>query len=322
MAALAIIEKLTAKRSLPSFKALEITCVGPEFISPFDSCAVNSTALVALMGVEQGISPLGDLLYESYFDCLNFLRKKNPMGVCQVNRKHFSWDKEKMVRRFGESISQVRDLITFEEKAHIFYPPVFLSWWQESLTRFGNIRWCSDIVSAVENGIAYGLKDSYEYDFCFDARGSGIKDHCEIKENFKVVPGHFLEWDYKEENGNSWVMTIDGHNLIYHHHFSKLILGGSSEKTEVRAPCLEDLKEQISSFVKLDKKWSKILDIRKATIKTGLRTKASKRMPFLKFQKKNHLLIGGFYKNGYTLCFPVADMAITKFKESMAEERM
>lgn len=308
VSALALVDKLSQDLSL------SVQWVGPDPLSSFNNCSIHSTALVARQGIEKGISPLGDLLYDSFFKALDFFKIHNPDGVQKVVREHFDRGEEKIKRRFGAGVEKTGGYYSIKEEAFILYPPVFLKWWERRLLKNSQIHLAEDLISAIDSGVAQGLQDQYTFDFCFDCRGFGIKDHQSFKENFKVVPGHYLEWE-KDLGEISWVKTCDGHNLIYHHALKKLILGGSSEKSEVMSPTLDQLKEQIKAFVNLDPTLLDVLHLEDALIKTGMRTKASKRMPFQKLLGANQLILGGFYKNGYTLCFSSAEEALLEFRK-------
>ena len=55
-------------------------------------CSVNSTAMLARQGIERGISPLGDLLLDSYERAISFVEVNKPDGVVKAARYHIGYD--------------------------------------------------------------------------------------------------------------------------------------------------------------------------------------------------------------------------------------
>ena len=78
-------------------------------------CSLRTTSSVALQGIKKGLSPLGDLLYDSF---KTFVQKNDFYqfkSIEKVDRFHFAYDensKEKLAKRFDKI-----DSFTLEEKS-------------------------------------------------------------------------------------------------------------------------------------------------------------------------------------------------------------
>ena len=305
LAATGLVWELVTSEHRP--KSSELIWVGPRLDKrDAQNCALRSTALVARQGISSGISPLGDLLVHSY-ELAKIFFENHTTGIKKVVREHYASSEEKR-----EQLQRRFDCLDYpvKEEAYIIEPLTFLSQWHEEIkTKGPHIEMHDDLLGEAKEGIVQGLKGEYDYDILFDCRGSSLKDYNLIKDNFKKSPGHYLIWNHPDFDhslkSESWVLTIDGHNLIYHHDRDELILGGSTQKDEMISPAFDQLNDQLLAFKKLRPQFSNLY-LNEATIMTGIRSKAKKREPYIKEVTPGHFLVGGFYKNGYTLCFGVA----------------
>lgn len=319
LAAMGVIEALI-KREIDA----EILWIGPRIEDlGWANCSRNSTAVVALQGIKEDISPLGDDLVEAFHKTKEFIKVNNPSGVKRADRYHLSPDDtEKLKVRFGSLESHKILNLDFEgvyEEAFIFDPTVFLRWWYDRLEKHPHVKLVDDFIVELTASEARGLKEDYSFDFVFDARGAFVTDQLETIEKIQKVPGHYWVWEDVLDVGlNEFtVLTLFGHNLIYHHDTKRLVLGGSTEKDDISAPRLDQLHQQRAAFVSLFPNLDDVLCLKKAALFSGVRSKASKRRPTLFFQNENHLIINGFYKNGYTLCHLIGERAVERYKSTL-----
>ncbi len=305
VAALGFLDKLV-RSDLFAQDHIELTWVSAG--EGYPSCSLNSTALVALQGIKQGLSPLGDLLNKSYFTARDFLEAERPNGVYKVERYHKS-PVEKLNHRFGHLFNvQEHNLFKWpindcvKESAYIIHPSDFLSWWQELITKSfnSNSKYVNDLITELGPQVATGVKGKYPFDLCIDASGSlGLK--LGLKKSGTEALGHYLVFnnvffDDKEIN-KSFVLTTGGQNFIYQHEYRSVVFGGTDEKDEVHCPKSSALnlalKETLEDFAFLKFRGEK-------KVVSGSRHRAPRRMPqVIKEGRVIHIM--GLYKNGYTV---------------------
>ncbi len=290
----------------------------------WSNCSRNSTAVVALHGIKRGVSPLGDDLVDAFDMAYSFYEKNKPPGVSILSRFHLTGlNKEKLFQRFGhleEFEIMGKRFEGVSEKALVYEPLTFMNWWQERLLskakeRGLKIHLHQDMVTALKVGSGlevYCLGKSLQgqnVDKIVDCRGSGVNELASAQVKIKRAPGHYWLWqgrEIKEDLGEDpWIYTLNGHNLIYDAKRASLILGGSTEIEGVCAKSFIGLNEQREAFLELFGEGSsigKVLIPHKAQVFTGVRPKGQKRRPLL-LKNENHIVINGFYKNGYSLCY-------------------
>lgn len=321
LAAMGVIESLQLK-----YDDVEIDWIGPSIDDQgWPNCSRNSTAVVALHGIKEGLSPLGDDLYRAFFQTKDFIEKYRPAGVTKVSRYHVAKeDIDKLESRFGQLERHSffkRDYLCFFEDAFAFNTDVFLSWWFQKLSSHSGVTSIEDYIVDILSNEAIGLKDTYRFDKVIDARGSLFPDALRP---VKKVPGHYWLWENVDAFpiDENVVFTVNGHNLIYNKDESSLILGGSTEKDGVLAPRKEQLLKQRESFLEVFSEFEASMKIEEASLYTGTRVKGPKRMPFVFLQNENHIVVNGFYKNGYTLCHLMGQRVVESLTEVVRKKQL
>ncbi len=316
LAAMGVIESLQLK-----YETVEIDWIGPAIGDEgWPNCSRNSTAVVALHGIKEGLSPLGDDLYSAFFQTKDFIESFKPAGVTKVLRYHVVRDDaDKLENRFGQLEKHSffnRDYLCFFEEAYAFNTDIFLSWWFEKLSTHKGVTSYDDYIVDILSNEAIGLRDTYHFDKVVDARGSLFPDDLRP---VKKVPGHYWVWENVEAFPveENIVYTVNGHNLIYNKDESSLILGGSTEKDSILAPRTEQLLRQRESFLEVFPEFGASMKVEEASLKTGTRVKGPKRMPFVFLQNDNHIVVNGFYKNGYTLCHLMGQRVVERLSETV-----
>jgi hypothetical protein len=280
-------------------------------------CSWHSTAIVARQGVKTGISPLGDLLVRSFDECQHFIEKEKPEGVEKVDRLHLSSEgdgAEKLVQRFGVKASQHKLLdSTFtghHEESYLFYPGVFMPWWSNKLKK--SVAEYNELALEVTRDSESKLwlvkmqKETIKAKKVVMATGA-MRRYLNLSEEklFKEVAGQYIRWtniNYEK----SFILTLDGHNLIYRHASKELLLSGTNETTDLLLPndtifkVLAAFKERLGSFIPSTK----------AEVVCGLRQKGRGRLPVCENLGNEQYIIDSFYKNGYSFCHALGlDMA-------------
>lgn len=328
LAAMGFLEALMTKGA-PVKGGCHVQWIGPDLEDKgWGNCSRNSTAVVALHGIKRGVSPLGDDLVEAYEKALKFFKENTPSGVQKLTRFHLvKGDSEKLVQRFGliENLSVLgKELSGVQEEALVYEPEVFLSWWKERLVQgFHDLQDQSLTLSVIDDVVTQishdgmihlqGMSDNYEGDRLIDCRGSGVNELASVSLKVKRIPGHYWVWQNQElktvlgEEG--FVLTLNGHNLIYKADAAKVILGGSTEEEGMSAFSFLELEEQRKDFLKLFPQLEEVLTPSDALVFTGKRTKGPKRRPILE-RNSGTIVINGLYKNGYSLCYSFGEKAL------------
>ena len=304
-----VIESLLKKEDVTA-----VEWVGPSIEDcGWGNCSRNSTAVVALHGIKRGVSSLGDDLVEAYENTVKFIEEHNPNGVRKFERFHLcdvlsdgpkTESYQKLSQRFG-NVQELEVMGKFHfgvrEEAYVFNPLLFMNWWSDRLLENSKVSSVEDYIVSIdaEASKAFGLKENYQFQKIYDCRGASIKDAG--FEKVKKTPGNYLTWEIPQLSEDI-VLTVNGHNLILDSERKVAILGGTNEANEIEAPAIGKLEVQRDSFTRLIPELEVVLDIEKANLSVGVRPKGPKRQPFITEVSKNHIVVNGFYKNGYSLC--------------------
>lgn len=316
------------------FNSNEINCqnltiaqVFSEELAP--SCTMRSTATISLNGIEEGISPLGDLLQNSYKSFIEFYDNKKPKGIDQVSQYILASNEkesDKLQRRFSNLVTLDHSMLSKPMSgivldSFLVSPSIFLKWIDLHLN-YQNIHKFNDFVLSIakvsetlfvinfKSGLSLYAKNLI---LCNGAYSKIFENHFsnEIEpRDSKVVAGSFLEKDF--DYPSSFYFTFDGHNLIYRKEDQKLILGSSSQQGSYECPDLMELKKIYELFCSNTK--LNMGPFETFSFVNGLRLKGKKRTPFygLQAKTKNIFLINGLYKNGYTYSFYLSKKVISE----------
>ncbi len=272
------------------------------------ACSVNSSAVVALRKTQKGITPLGDIIHDSFFSFEKFIEQNNPKGVEAVNHYQLwgedfkqvsNWDK----RYEGFNISQdvagfslKRKVRVHQERGFIIYTQKYLDWFDSE----GEFQFVNDYIISLAAGKAIGRRGDYRADIIVCC--AGVYSKLLLPDNrisqTKVVQGSYLEWE--NDFPQSFSLTFEEVNLIYKKKERKLLLGASSyengfdfmpQKDQLRAKY-----EKINALLQ-----NRLPSFLSAKIHTGLRHKGVKRKPYCgKTQIDGVFSIDSFHKNGWS----------------------
>ena len=301
-----------------SDKKISVLKISDERLAP--SCSLNSTATISLRGAVRGVSPLGDLNFDSYKMAEAFIGKERPDGV--VSSKFYSLceeeEKEEYVRRFGY-LEEIRDIGPLSLKkihqgniwdGYIIDPGKFLGFFQERTKKFhSSISAMVTATKITDEGVAVTTLDGNVYIarkllICSGAYTKLYEAlypaHLAIKGS-SSVPGAYLEKSGVDLGSTSFVVSLHGENLIYYSQTKTLKIGATTQKKGLEAPEYLKLLGIWESFHSLFKE--KIPKFSEFEIKVGLRHKGIKRMPFYGKLSENVFALMSLYKNGYTYPF-------------------
>lgn len=315
------------------------------------SCSLRSTAICCGNGIKKGLGPLGDLLFDSYHLAEDFFQRGKPEGVyfgkqfnqCQSEGEN---SPEEYERRFGtvEDLSHLGPFVNKHQTkkgkiwdAYLIDPPAFLSWFEKRIEKKAlksslDFEKRDDFVVnlRVENGL-YVLETLNKK--IIKAKNivlaTGAYSHLmksflprpfEPLDKAKVVSGSYLVFDSVDWGEESFVVSYNGHNYVYHHWDKTLLMGGTTDPNE---------KGAVTAINRI--KLKEIFDRGKDELElpfpafergqafVGLRQKGVKRRPFwgeIHCLEDGHLFgLLSLYKNGYTFSFKGAKELCTQIRK-------
>lgn len=267
------------------------------------TCSKRSTAIVAPRGVSSGHSELGDLIFAAFKTFAAHIAKDSPDGVFPITQYTTATSKLEqfktrypngLVKKDFPSFSFNSELYLATEEAFLIDPQIYLDW----LIKDSSVKIKNDFVTSIQDKTIKTLNGE---EFAFDHlvfAGGVHNQNFDFKTKAKSVQGSYFEFSNVDYGAESFSLTLEGDNLIYHAHSKKLLIGSTSREAFHEWPDKSELVaiyQRLKGQVRLE-----LPQVSAGLIKTGLREKAPKRMPYLVTEA--HLSrIGGFYKNGYSL---------------------
>lgn len=303
-------------------------------ITLFDSdsfthtCSLRSTAIVAPRGLSLGHSDLGDLLVGAFHTFSSHIENDRPAGVFPITQYTGGLSKLDDLKKRYPNGEFAKDFSLFSfrsdvymacENAYLIDPEIYLEWLLNQSSTLPLILKNDFVLSVDEISEGVEVKTQNGYTHVFDsvifAGGNANrfwnKQSNDQLSNIKPVQGSYLEFRNADFGTQSYSLTLDGDNLVYHAHSHKLLIGSTSLVTHYEVPemiSLLEIYKRLQSSLEL-----KLPDFSAAEVKVGIREKAPKRSPYI----KNHgkcWWIGGYYKNGYSLGYDWAKKIIGKME--------
>lgn len=299
----------------------KITLFDSESFAP--ACSLRSTAIVANRGVTTGHSPLGDLLVAGHRTFSQHFYSDSPAGVFPIQQYTVATKKtDQFHKRYPEWVSSSSfgalkfnsSLDMAVEEAFLIDPALYLDWLLESSQKL-NLEICREFVTQVNNsGAGIALTDQRKIIHHFDKVifcGGSFNRVWDSTFTGRPVHGSYFEYSNVDLKTESFSLTCDSDNLIYHAHTNKLLIGSTTQDNGLMLASqseLENIYKRLQGHLDFD---LPALDA-SARVVTGLREKAPKRAPYVT-QKGQCLWIGGFYKNGFTLGLHLGEKLIESF---------
>lgn len=297
-------------------------------------CSFSTTSLVRKAGIERGVSPLGDLLLESFEEFESFV-EKNPhfshraiekMEHLQCWRKDDERSSSYQRRYGGQKKAVITEFFLGEkwekapERAYLVYPGFF----REEVDRLAKaserLHYFPYYVKKIEEGEA-GVGLLYEnqrrlYQKVFLATGW---NHLWEKERFnlplkEIVSGHYLDikssFLLPQYRKTSWSMSLgENLNLIHRQRTEQLLISVYNEKQGGLSPVasmnphepeLRKLYHRAKSSLSQIGLWP---EFSPSWMRMGRRVKGVKRRPLARWVSPHLACINGLYKNAYTYSF-------------------
>lgn len=285
------------------------------------TCAFRSTATVCTRGVTSGHSALGDMIVEGIATFKKHVEEDLPSGVFPIKQYTGALSKlDQFKKRFVTG--EVQKAFThFElnestyvstEDALMIDPEIYLQWLLDQSARL-NFKFVNEFVVQVESfEEKVSVKTQSGKEFTFDKVvfcGGVANRFWGHPKTGKPAQGSFFEFPDVDFGPDSFALTLEGDNLVYHAHTKKLLIGSTTEDVIHEMPEQSELTQiysRLTERVKLD-----LPPMDEGKVLTGLREKAAKRSPYL-IEDKNIFWLGGFYKNGYSLSLFLARKLATE----------
>lgn len=319
MTTLAIIGGGIAGRSLlyalssHHFKYEEILFFeSPEFAFP---CALNSTAIVAPRGVTSGHSVLGDLILDGFATFKRHCEEDVPAGIFPIQQFTGALSKlDQFIKRYpsGRKVKNLdhiklkEEVFFAQEEAFMIDPALYLPWLYSEAEKKISINHVREFVIGFDKESSCILtqnQQKYFADHVVFATGSmskhwkNLSTHPKLKSS-KAIQGSYLEFSNIHWDMPTFSITLEGCNIIYRNHSTKILIGSSTDEFSHDLPPTQELRriyELLANIIDL-----KFPEFHLGEIKVGHREKAQKREPYL-FTEDNVSFMGGFYKNGFSL---------------------
>ena len=290
------------------------------------SCTLRSTAIVAARGVLPGISPLGDLIHQGISEFRNHVKDYAPRGVYPITQINSALSKEDaFYRRYKEYFKAdkvnhlhfTQELPLFVEEAHYVNAVEYCQWLFEKARERIDIVRINQFVTEIDQDLNVTTLDGEKFKFDHLILAGSIKNKLwsTLVEDSKLtqsktVKGSFLSFSNIDWGKEGYSLSVDDFNLIYRASSQELLIGATSEQTEIYST------DELEPLISIYDFFSKIVDrklpaVSSATLITGMREKSSKREPYLGHAGKVSY-IGGLYKNGFTLSLKMAKSLVSQ----------
>lgn len=283
----------------------------------FSPCTLNSTSVLSLSGTSKGMSPLGDLIVDSYHYTKSLAKddfKKSFYSARQTYIYDESKGLDKFLRRHG-SIHKV-DLLGDEVDGIIDEESFVI----DNISLLNEIKLATtdlqvtqiedtvvDIQSSnhitLQSGKVIGAKKvisalgAYSNHFIYT-------DEEHHLSSSKIIPGDYLKFNNIDLGKHSYIITKGHFNLVYRAFEKSVLIGGTTLKTEwvgIDYVELRPLYEYFKGII------DDLPNFEEGEIHNGLRHKGRRRMPFLGEVSDSVYSFHGVYKNGFTFSFYMAN---------------
>lgn len=286
----------------------------------FPPCSRNSAAVAALRMTSKNLSVYGDKIVEGFEELERFIKKFSPPGIYEGSLKTLSsptqsgWEDFKKRYRPIEESKEIEDYYEYKEKAYFFNPDIFLEWLASEYRDDSHYSEIDDQVLDLKTSAEGALvltqsRGELLFTSAVCAMGAyslllpTLANDQYLKRTMPVA-GTFLEFNNIDCPLKSFNVTVHEKSLIYRHEDQTLILGAVSEDGFWQVCDPGELKDLYQLFKELN-----ILPLppyKKAQVKTGIRHKGPRRVPFGGRLNGNIWGMLGFYKNGYQVGFSEA----------------
>ncbi|MGB0452427.1 MAG: FAD-dependent oxidoreductase [Bacteriovoracaceae bacterium] len=278
----------------------------------FPNASENAGAVVSTFGAERGLSPLGDVIVDSFKAFKEFSEKHcfdsvRSLEIEHITSKSHPENIQKFKKRFSnKEISENENFLKTQYLGYSVDPKTYLQELKDKIQKFENCELYTNdgaVVSIENESLRTFDKNQYFFDKlinCSGAYGDFLEDEGPWK---KKSFGSYL--DIQLPQGLSLdqklrVFVFNNMNVIYKPSLNLVRVGATTLNEKFIDRPFEKSKLLQNFFSFLD--YKKIEGLNKDDIDiqlvSGIRAKGKKRMPFWGEVKGNHLALTNLYKNG------------------------
>jgi hypothetical protein len=302
------------------------------------ACTFKTTSVVCLNGVKSDVTPLGDVLLESYEKTVEFIKKYKPDGIYSGSKfslcEQSDYGKSEFIRRFGDvhQYSEFANMVHLKDRSYwgrrwecfLIEPEELMNWLGKNIDKSLDVTSLKgEVIDFDYNGhIVLSNDDSYIAKNIIICAGAYSKHFFEEKISddilikSKVVPGKYITFENIDWGHENVVIQSKKSNLIYRAYSNQVMIGGTVIKNEKDLDNEELLKEQYDHLASLLGPELTLPEYNSGKIKLGLRHKGEKRRPFWGaidkslWQEAKIFGIFGMYKSGFSFPFFAAQEVV------------
>lgn len=293
---------------------LEIDHVASPTVAP--PCSWSSTAVAALRGTQKGLSPLGDELVEGWREAEQFFQTNPNPGAEEARHYTLVFDSGKNLQRFSHLTPTQAPLelksaaqLCVSERAWIIRPREFLA---HLRPREAVLTGLQAIDGQWEASFLGGEKRRYSQVVLASGQWMSWMAGIVPVPKLRAVQGSYYQWQNCDWGTESFSLSIDETNIVYHAPEQRLLLGATSVKDETGefadASALEELHRRAQEKIRRD-----LPAINQARVFTGIRSLSKDRAPFALNPLPGLHLIGGLYKNGWVMAWRLGRLTAERF---------
>ncbi|CBW26636.1 hypothetical protein BMS_1813 [Halobacteriovorax marinus SJ] len=286
-------------------------------------CSENTTSVVSLSGVSKGVSPLGDLIYDSYdytaqlarLELSDYFHSASQYHIFEDDTNSDQFNKRYDLPRKHQLLE--REFLAHKDECFVVDNTSLLKYLEE-LNSSLNLNKIQDTLVHIDDSrvihLASGKKISAKKVIL--AMGAYSNhflpsiEHAHLSYS-KKVPGDYVSFTNLDLGKECFVLTKGHYNLVYRSFSKEVLIGGTTLKNDLSATEFMPLDELYQYFSKFIDDIPKLMS---GEIRKGLRHKGRKRMPFLGEISSGIYSFHGVYKNGFTFSFYMANQFIRDFE--------
>lgn len=283
----------------------EITQVANADFAP--ACTDSSTAINSLRGTTKGLSPLGDLVVDSYDLFKELYLEYKFVGVEEGSERQI-WPKtspnhNKWIKRYPE-FKEAQNHFYEDSEAFILDPKALGA---DLKARFFKHEEIKAYVTKIEEKKLITTMGEISFDKLILCT-SNFTTHFNLSDDktlthAKPVAGSFLEFDC-DLNSKAFSYALEGHHLIYRATSKKLLIGSTTtNQSDSYIPDTGELQKIYDEVKGFFKDIYPIPPFNEGKKRTGIRQKGYKRLPFWGNVQEDIFAIHSLYKNGFTFAF-------------------
>lgn len=269
----------------------------------YPSCSLKTTSVVSLGLFEEGISKLGDILFNAHIFFNDFVKKNNPNGIYPAkqyylppNIKEDPLKFKQFEARYGSHFVDFKGNQCVAKDAFLINPSDFMDWLKSHYSN--EIEFMNGRVSNVSCGLlqtSLGELRANKIILATSAYTSLFFKDKSLPEG-KPVKGTYYFWDNIDFD-EDFVLSHGHYNLIYRRNDKRLLFGANSIEGLNHLHTTNEVEEEFEFFKTLI---PQLKSFGVPSVETGIRHKGKRRTPFMGEVSEGIYALNALYKNGWS----------------------